>query len=186
MVGAASQAELDVVEADLVAVRQVELARHPVRFTADLDHLQVIHRRLFQDVYDWAGKLRTVDIAKSRTRFLPVSMLVRSAGYLFAELAEDRMLRGLSRDPFIERLAHHYDQLNYLHPFREGNGRAQRVFWTQVSARAGWVLDFKAVTGEANDRASRVAAERHDLGPLIEMFDQIVRAGDRQGPPSGH
>ncbi len=62
----------------------------------------------------------------------------------------------------------------YVHPFREGNGRAQRAFWDRVARDAGWYLDWTGVTGEVNDHASRVGSERQDLGPLIAMFDQIV------------
>ena len=66
--------------------------------------------------------------------FIPVSRLVTGAGYAFREHAEEKQLRGLrlSRDQFIVRLTYHYDQVNYLHPFREGNGRTQRIFWSQI------------------------------------------------------
>ena len=84
------------------------------------------------------------------------------------------MLCGMSRDHFIERLAYHYDSFNYIHPFREGNGRTQRVFWTRIACDAGWRLDWHGVYGSANDRASRAAAEKRDLGPLQDMFNQVV------------
>ncbi|WP_260425043.1 Fic family protein [Arachnia propionica] len=80
----------------------------------------------------------------------------------------------MNREQFIERLAHHYDQFNYVHPFREGNGRAQRVFWNRVARDAGWQLDWRTVHGATNDQASRAAAEQQDFGPLCQMFDQIV------------
>ncbi len=83
-------------------------------------------------------------------------------------------LRGMDRATFIQRLAHHYDQLNYIHPFREGNGRAQRAFWDRVAGDAGWRLNWVGVTGEVNDAACRAAAEQRDLTSLIEMFERIV------------
>lgn len=96
--------------------------------------------------------------------------------YSFAaeELRADNDLRDMARDQFIDRLAYHYEQFNYLHPFREGNGRTQRVFWNRVARDAGWQLDWRSVRGAANDQACRAAAERSDFEPLREMFDQIV------------
>lgn len=168
---------LDAAEADLVAIRRTELERAWPTPTGDLTELRAIHRFLFQDVYGWAGELRTVDIAKNvegSEFFLPVSMIERASGFVAQELAADQFLVGLERGSFVTRLAHHHDQLNYVHPFREGNGRAQRAFWDRVARDAGWYLDWTGVTGEVNDHASRVGSERQDLGPLIAMFDQIV------------
>ena len=176
-VGARTRATLDEAEGDLSFARLVQLMDRPVRPTGDLDELRAIHRHLFQDIYDWAGQLRTVDIRKSvegAQFFLPVSMIERAAVFAERELRADNMLCGMSRDHFIERLAYHYDSFNYIHPFREGNGRTQRVFWTRIACDAGWRLDWHGVYGSANDRASRAAAEKRDLGPLQDMFNQVV------------
>jgi cell filamentation protein len=170
---------LDQAEADLTEARTAELARRPVSVTADLTQLTSIHRRLFQDVYDWAGQLRIVDIHKgdedSTQAFMPVSRLLHAAGLVFAELAEEKQLPGLSKSQFVDRLAHHYDQVNYLHPFREGNGRTQRLFWSQISESAGYVLDWRRTTGEVNDRASREAMEHQDFTQLKAMLDEVVQ-----------
>ena len=176
-VGARTRTALDEAEGDLSFARLVQLMDRPVRPTGDLDELRAIHRHLFQDIYDWAGQLRTVDIRKSvegAQFFLPVSMIERAAVFAERELRADNMLCGMSRDHFIERLAYHYDSFNYIHPFREGNGRTQRVFWTRIACDAGWRLDWHGVYGSANDRASRAAAEKRDLGPLQDMFNQVV------------
>jgi cell filamentation protein len=177
LVGASTQGDLAVAEADLVTARWVTLADQRIKPTGDLVELRAIHRHLFQDVYAWAGQLRTVDIRKNVEGgefFVPVSIIERAAGFVAGELAEDHYLRGMVRGQFIARLAHHYDQLNYIHPFREGNGRAQRAFWDRVARDAGWRLSWLDVTGDVNDTASRTAAETRNLEPLIAMFDQIV------------
>lgn len=143
-----------------------------------------IHPHLFQDVYPWAGQLRTVDLRKrvpGAQPFLPVSMIPRSAGFVFDQLRQDRYLQHLNRDRFIERLAYHYDQVNYLHPFREGNGRTQRFFFDRLAVAAGWWLDWTQITGALNDAASRAAAEDHDLAALQEMFTVILTP--RTSPP---
>jgi cell filamentation protein len=176
-VGARTKVALDEAEGDLSFARLIQLMERPPRATDDLAELRAIHRYLFQDVYEWAGEVRTVDIRKNvegAEYFLPVSMIGRAAGYAADELRADNSLRGMDRDQFIDRLAYHYDQFNYVHPFREGNGRTQRVFWNRVARDAGWQLDWRGVQGTTNDEACRAASERRDFGPLRDMFDQIV------------
>jgi cell filamentation protein len=176
--GATTQEALDSAEADYGLARTVELVERPVKPTGDLRQLQAIHQRLFQDVYEWAGELRTVDMRKGNDPaaefFMPVSRLPSGAGYAFQELAEDNYLRSLDKDRFVSRLAHHYDQVNYLHPFREGNGRTQRILWTQIARAAGYELDWRGVTGKVNDQASRDAMEKQDHSGLRAMFDKIA------------
>lgn len=73
-------------------------------------------------------------------------------------------------------MAYFYDQLNYIHPFREGNGRAQRVLWNRIAKDAGYDLDWTLVVSDENDKASRLASEQMDLSGLIAMFERIVKA----------
>lgn len=181
LVGARTESELDALEADLSNARGHELLDSPPAPTSDLEEFRAIHRQLFQDVYDWAGEIRTVDIRKNVEGgqfFLPVVMIERSAGFAADELRSDDMLRGMGRETFVDRLSFHYDQWNYIHPFREGNGRTQRVFWNRVAEDAGWRLDWTRTTAEENIAASRAASERLDYGPLRIMFDRVVSPAD--------
>lgn len=117
-VGARTQRDLDATEGALTYARAAELLEQPPKPSGDLNELRAIHRHLFQDVCDWAGNLRTVDISKNlgtdkRTEFfLPKSMLQRGTRFAADEMCEDNHLPGKPRDRFIERLAHHYDQGN--------------------------------------------------------------------------
>lgn len=177
LVGASTRIALNHAEGDLSFVRMLQLLDHPPVRTNDLDELRSIHRHLFQDVYDWAGELRTVDLRKSAGRrepFLPVPMIRHAAAVAAGELQEENGLRGLDRDRFIERLAYHYDQVNYIHPFREGNGRVQRLFWSRVARDAGWQLDWRRVHGSVNDTACQLACEEQDRSLLIAMFGDVV------------
>ena len=101
-------------------------------------------------------------------------MIERAASFTTEELRADAELRDMGRDQFIERLAHHYDQLNYIHAFREGNGRTQRVFWSRIARDAGWQLDWRPAQGSVNDEASRIAIDERDLDPLRQMLDLVV------------
>lgn len=179
LVGARDKVTLDTIEGDLSFVRMVQLMDHPPPPTGDLAELKAIHGHLFQDVYDWAGQTRVVDMRKTADGagfFLPFPMIEHATANVVLELHGERMLRGLGRGRFVERLAAYYDQLNHVHPFREGNGRTQRVFWGRVARDAGWDLDWRSVPGEANDAACRAAEATGDLEPLREMFDHIVTA----------
>ncbi|PUB24025.1 cell filamentation protein [Promicromonospora sp. AC04] len=176
LVGSSSQSALDEAEADLTWARATQIHTRQIQATNDLAELCAIHHHLFQDVYDWAGQVRTVDIRKTADGaefFVPAAMIERSAGYAAEALREDGLLRGMSRDRLIQRLAFHYDQFNYLHPFREGNGRTQRIFWSRVVRDAGFFLDWRPVQGEVNDAACRAAEER-DFDPLFKMFDETI------------
>ncbi|MBU4336298.1 MAG: Fic family protein [Actinobacteria bacterium] len=140
--GACTKDALDEAEGDLSFARLMQLMDHPPKETGDLGELCAIHRHLFQDVYDWAGQVRTVGVRKDvegAEFFLPVSLIGRAAGCAAEELRAENELRGLDRGRFIDRLAYHYDQFNYLHPFREGNGRTQRVRAARTCRGAGIV-----------------------------------------------
>ena len=178
LLGAKSSEELRKLEPQIVFANELELESTNIPRTNDLIELLAIHAQLFKGVYDWAGQTRTVDIKKDydgAEYFLVVSKITDAANYVFDELAKENYLNGLSIDVFIERLAYFYDQLNYIHPFREGNGRSQRIFWTRVAHDASYEIDWDDVVGDENDEASRLAAEKFDLSGLKVMFTKIVK-----------
>jgi len=177
LVGAIDRRSLDDAEGALAFARLVQLSDHEAPGTRDLAELCGIHRHLFQDVYDWAGTPRIVDIRKNvagAEHFLPWSMIERASAFAFDELRADDHLRGMDRPRFVERLAHHFDAVNYIHPFREGNGRAQRVLWGRVAETAGRRLDWRSIDSTTNVAACRAASERQDFEPLIALFDDVV------------
>ncbi|PJI53163.1 cell filamentation protein Fic, partial [Methylobacterium radiotolerans] len=152
--GITDAAELDRVEATFAAVRAYELAVAPVDGQFDLAHLQQIHKRLFGDVYDWAGTLRTVDISKGNTRFASHEQIANYAPQITRPLARDQRLRGLSLDAFSDWAGHYLGELNVLHPFREGNGRTIREFIGQLARDAGYGIDWQGIRREDMTRAS--------------------------------
>jgi cell filamentation protein len=177
LLGAKSAQELHEREPEIVFANEVELRSISIPLSNDLDEVLLIHKQLFKGVYDWAGQVRTVDIRKSDENsefFLIVSKISDGANYVFTKFAKENYLTGLDRDSFIKRLAYYYDQLNYIHPFREGNGRTQRIFWSHVAHDAGYRIDWKAIIGNENNEASRLAAEDMDLSGLDAMFSKIV------------
>ncbi len=97
-----------------------------------------------------------------------------SAAVIFGELHDEDCLRGLRRDAFVGRLAHYLGEVNALHPFREGNGRAQRAFFRQLARDAGFTLAWQHLTPARNVEAS-AAIMRGDPEPMREMLDALTR-----------
>ena len=176
-VNAHPQSSLSKIEAAASFARQLSLVNNPAPLPRNLQGLQKIHYWLFQDVYPWAGEVRTVDIRKPVGRkepFAPAKFILVAANNAFSDLHVENYLKGMSRSQFIQQLAHHYDQLNYIHPFREGNGRTLRLFFSQLADEAGWHILWDDVLGETNDEACRIAVEERKLAPLQHMFNEIV------------
>lgn len=137
--GLTSQAALDRYEARMSALRAEEplpAGRLSVR------HFQSIHRHLFQDIYPWAGKFRTVRISKGSSMFCyPENIAAQMAG-LFRELGEKNQLRSLRQTMFATEVGRFLATLNAIHCFRDGNGRAQLAFITLLCHLAGHPIDF--------------------------------------------
>lgn len=165
--------ELGEFEARLTFLRGLQLASSPIAGEYDLTHLQALHRYLFTGLYEWAGELRTVVLAKTDLFCLPEHIESYGAE-IFDKLAEESHLRGLDRELFIDRLAHYLGDVNALHPFRDGNGRAQRAFFAQLAADAGYRLDWQLVDQQANIDAS-VAAMQGDEVPMRKLLGGVTK-----------
>ena len=163
-------ARLDAEQTSIV-IAQLERARLPGRY--DLEHLGAFHRRIFGDIYEWAGELRSVAIAKDESVFaLPEHIEAYLAG-VFGALAGEGYLRGLARAEFLDRITHYHAELNAAHPFREGNGRAQRAFVGQLARDAGYALAWRRLERDRNIEAAR-ASHRGEFSPLHELLDELL------------
>ena len=149
--------ELDAYEGELSTLRSIEILENPLAGQFDLALLQRIHFALFQDIYDWAGKIRTVDISRGNSRFANVRFIESAANEIFNKLARENWLKGLDAGHLSKRLAHYLSEINALHPFREGNGRAQRIFISQLSQAAGYQLDYSDLEQEQIYQAMELA-----------------------------
>jgi cell filamentation protein len=109
----------------------------------DFEHYCAIHHHLFQDVYAGAGKPRTVRLSKQGNPFCFPEHIEAQAAKLFADLKAASSLEDLGPDDFSVQAAHFLSELNAIHAFREGNGRAQLAFFTMLADNAGHPLDLK-------------------------------------------
>jgi len=171
--GIADPKRLRRVEADFTAVRIAQVIRHPIPGAYDLTHLRAFHRQIFQDLYAWAGELRTVSIGRGNRLFSLPQHLEADAYELFAWLARSDHLRGRGRTAFVVDLAELYADLNALHPFRDGNGRTQRAFLGQLAVDAGHPIHWAALDPAENSAASK-AAHEGDNDAVRALLDLLV------------
>lgn len=185
LLGIKDQAQLDTLESSFAAIRAAELEVDPIAGTFDLNHLQETHRRLFGDVYEWAGELRQVDISKGDTRFANAGYLESAGQHLLRQLAKENHLRGLSPDDLSDRLGDYLGEINVLHPFREGNGRTQREFIGQLARENGYRINWESVSQsemvDASIEAYHGSSER--LGRLIRANMTDLEAERVSGEP---
>jgi len=164
------QSELEAFEAEITAQRAAEpLPAGRLSYV----HYRAIHRHLFQDVYSWAGKLRTVRIAKGGNAFCYPEHIDREMRRLFADLAERKYFRGLDASAFAIEAAHFLAELNAVHPFREGNGRTQLSFLTLLAEQAGHPLRLERLDPQ-EILAAIVKSFGGDEAPLMAALKRVV------------
>lgn len=173
ILGITDQSKLNNAE---VEFSQYRLARfqYPALHEFSLDTWKNIHFFLFQDIYEWAGETRTVKISKGDTLFAMPNQIDQYGNYLFGQLKKEKFLCGLERQTFVRRLAYHFGELNALHPFREGNGRSQRLLFELIALNAGYVLDWLIVDKD-EWIAANIAAYGGDVEPLVKLFEGVVK-----------
>lgn len=169
--GLRDQSLLNAFEMDMTTRRLSELAQRPIRGMFDIVHIESIHNHIFRDVYEWAGKFRTVNIARSgQFYFCFPQQIVPSLGTLLGELNREHNLAGSGREEFCNRAAYFMGELNAIHPFRDGNGRTQREFIRQLLRACGFSIEWSRVTREQMYEASNASFKSADHGGLAQVL----------------
>lgn len=171
-------ARLSDLEYELTLYRRIELEQSPIKGPFDFNRLKETHRRLFQDIYPWAGQPRTVEIRKGDSQFHIASYIPTASEVTFNWLQGSGLLDAdVDDESFVRLSADLLEKINYIHPFREGNGRTQRAFLDQVAAISGRTLSWRNISYEDHLRASITAFdEGHG-----DAFRSVIRRALR--PP---
>ncbi len=156
---------------EFTALRAATLSLGPL--LRGLPHLCAIHQHLYQDIFDWAGDIREMDIYQGDTRFCHFAYIEKEGNALMQDLEEEGYLVGLEKADFINRLSQYYCEINVLHPFRIGNGIVQRIFFEQLAIHAGYQLDWRGIDPEAWAQANQSGA-MGDLSALNTIFSKVV------------
>ena len=174
--GIQDEKQLAEIEAQITFAKAVMLEETPIEGNFGFDHFKKIHEFLFCDLYDWAGAIRNVNISKKRTKFLPFDSIEEIAAKCFAKI-EKGWLENLTFSEFARRIAEFYNDVNYIHPFREGNGRTERIYFTQLILSLGYDIKFSDIdTSEL--MIATIQASQGVLDFLIDFFENSIISSD--------
>ncbi|MCK4091349.1 putative adenosine monophosphate-protein transferase Fic [Acinetobacter radioresistens] len=143
------------------------------KFPYDLNYMKELHFKLFSNLYTWAGQVRDVDISKGGTRFCTCSRIEIEAKKLFSQLEGKSWLTGLEINDFCEKLAEFYIEFNMIHPFREGNGRVQRLLFEHIALAASYDLNWDNVSKTEWIQAN-IDGVNVNYSPMEAIFKRIV------------
>ncbi len=157
-----------------VSKRVEELIENPIKIK-NSNSLLIIHHYLFQDVYEWAGKVRTVNISKDGKPFFEGERFHIAFQYIDNLILEFNIIKRTNKKEIAEKLAEILDNVNFLHPFRDGNGRAQREFIRLLALEKGIKLNLNPPDNKSVYERYMHGTINSDRGTLTELIlEQIV------------
>ncbi|MFA7578473.1 MAG: Fic family protein [Candidatus Muiribacteriota bacterium] len=164
--------KLQKVESDLTYFRLIQLNNKPLNGDFDINHLLKIHEYIFQDIYEFAGKIREEEISKGGTVFCKVKFINQNIEYLFNELKIKNFFLGLSKEDFIRESAIFLSDLNMIHPFIEGNGRAIREFYRCLAQKNNYNISWEKTTSKQllNAFIESVSKNTENLQKIIKKI----------------
>ncbi|HIU52104.1 MAG TPA: Fic family protein [Candidatus Merdicola faecigallinarum] len=162
-------------ENKMVLVKLYDLRQQGITGEFDINHFVSIHKYLFDEIYPFAGLFRNENIAKDNFRFAEWEFIEPELRKILNELKGENFLKGLTKETFSERLAYYMAELNVLHPFREGNGRATREFIRQLALYNGYYFNLAKIDPKEMLNASiESVVHTEKLRSLIEKaLDKI-------------
>lgn len=168
--------ELLFFESGAVTKRLQQLYENPIKIKG-IKSLFEIHKHLFQDIYDWAGKQRVVEISKDGKQFLPTTHFENAYNYIDAIIAEFKKVSKKDKKKLAMKLAEILDNVNYLHPFREGNGRTQREFVRSLAFQKGLILNLNPPDNKSIYERYIKGSIDSDLTTLTELILELIETG---------
>ena len=186
VLGIQDQQMLDDAEADYVSLRLRELAENTLEGDYDVDHLTKMHKYIFQDIYEWAGKIRTINIEKEEPALGGLSIEYSDKTKIETDLSGilnnmvSRFWDGLSLDDRIKCFSEDLAAVWKVHGFREGNTRLAVTFCCQFIEAQGIPIDrtiFEKHSTYVRTALVAYSAVFHDIGDLSkkEYLERIIR-----------
>lgn len=161
------------VESAAVTKRLQELYENPIKVKG-VGSLFAIHKLLFQDIYAWAGKKRKVEISKDGKQFFPTTHFDNAFRYIDSLIADYKAIPKNSKKHLAQKLAEILDNVNYLHPFREGNGRTQREFLRLLALEKGLTLNLNPPDNKSVYERYMKGTIEGDLVILTELIFELI------------
>lgn len=172
-----NQSELDKAEKQITLLRAIQAEQNMILEKPNFQFFKDIHKFLFDDIYEWAGLVRTINISKKGTIFCDASQIEEIGKLKFERLKKQNYLKELEKEQFIDEISDLYNELNILHPFREGNGRTLRLFITLLIRNAGFDIDFSKCDPDIIMLAT-INAAHGDISMLKSVFNEMMSMPD--------
>jgi cell filamentation protein len=166
------------VESSAVTKRLQELYENSIKIKG-VDSLFEIHKHLFHDIYGWAGKKRTVEISKDGKQFFPTSHFDNAFRYIDRLITEFKKIPKDNKKMLAEKLGEILDNVNYLHPFREGNGRTQREFLRLLAFEKGLTLNLNPPDNITVYERYMKGTIESDLQTLTDLIFELIATNDK-------
>lgn len=160
-------------ESVAVTKRIQELYENPIKING-IKTLFEIHKYLFQDVYVWAGEKRKVEISKAGKQFFPTTYFENAFRYIDTLISDFKKTPKNDKLKIAEKLAVILDAINYLHPFREGNGRAQREFIRILALEKNLILNLNPPNNKKIYEQYMNGTINSDLNALTELILELI------------
>lgn len=161
------------VESGAVTKRLQELYESPIKIKG-IESLFEIHRHLFQDIYVWAGEKRIVEISKDGKQFFPISHFDNAFRHIDHLIAGFKKIPKDNKRELAGKLAEILDNVNYLHPFREGNGRTQREFLRLLALVKGLILNLNPPDKQSVYERYMKGTIESDVTTLTELIIELI------------
>ena len=165
------------VESAAVTKRLQELYENPIKIK-EIESLFEIHKQLFQDIYAWAGKKRIVEISKDRKQFFPTTHFDNAYRYVETLITEFKKIPKNNKKHLAEKLAEILDNVNYLHPFREGNGRTQREFVRMLALEKGLTLNLNPPDNKSVYERYMKGTIESEVAILTELIFELIETNN--------
>ena len=169
------EAQLDAVErsitSGLIAKAMIEMPFENV----DFKFYKNLHNYVFSDIYEWAGSVRSIDMSKKGTNFCPATKINERAERIFLNLQTTDYLKMVPTDEFVNEFTDLYCDLNYLHPFREGNGRIQRLFLNMLLRYNNKTINFANIDKDLLMIAT-IKSVSGDVFMLRDIFKENIKS----------
>ena len=169
------EAQLDAVErsitSGLIAKTMIEMPFENV----DFKFYKNLHNYVFSDIYEWAGSVRSIDMSKKGTNFCSATKINERAERIFLNLQTTDYLKMVPTDEFVNEFTDLYCDLNYLHPFREGNGRIQRLFLNMLLRYNNKTINFANIDKDLLMIAT-IKSVSGDVFMLRDIFKENIKS----------
>lgn len=171
--------QLNEIEAELSSLALQNLLLQSTPQKLDTDYLKFVHGEIFKEIYPWAGQFRKVDIGKADVWFKQHHDIESQLHDLFEHLGMHNNFLGMDEEDFSRFAGEFLVRLNHIHPFREGNGRTQRLILSQIAIKNNMVIHWEGISSAAMNRACNdgIAGNSKTMQKLLKIY-----LGRKQNP----